>query len=277
MAPTDPFYGRPIGVLSHDPNPFWGLPTSTVDWCESNYVHTRYVAEIFNTLSSLPMLLVGLRGLWLSYHYGFEPRVYLCWAGIGCVGIGSMLFHGTLQFYGQAMDELPMIYASLAFTYAAVEASNVAPRRPWLPYLEAVYALGFTVAYFMSPFFFPVFVVAYGFAVLLVIYQSYRVYVLYREERSDAARWQRVLFWVAATFYPGGFLLLWVPENLLCPIYPSLVGPLNLHAIFHIVTTVSPYCYIVFMTYHRCTVLRRPAEHRLGGGLPYVHAAKHKS
>ena len=46
---------------------------------------------------------------------------------------------------------------------------------------------------------------------------------------------------------------------------------LHLHAIFHIVTTMSPYCYVVFMTYHRCLVLKREAEHRVGIGLAYVH------
>lgn len=274
MAPADPFYRRPIAVLSHDPDPFWGLPTSTVDWCEPNYVHTRYVAELFNTLSSVPMLLVGLRGLWLSYRYGMEPRVHLCWAGIGLVGIGSMLFHGTLTFQGQALDELPMIYASLVFTYAAVEASHVAPRWKWLPLAELCYAGGFTVAYFVSPFFFPIFVAAYAAAVLFIIFQSYRIYKAYCEERGPAGQWQRILFWTGATFYPSAFLFLWVPENLLCPLYPAAVNAFHLHALFHVVTTISPYCHIVFMTYHRCTVLGRPAEHRLGGGLPYVHVLK---
>lgn len=271
MAPVDPFYRRPVGVLSHHPDPFWGPPSSSVDWCEPNYVHSRYVAELFNTLSSLPMLLVGLRGLWLARFYGLEARVHLCWAGIGVVGIGSMLFHGTLQHYGQAADELPMIYASLVFAYAAVEMSHVVPRQRWLPYLEAAYAAGFTAAYFSFPFIFPIFVAAYGVAVLLIIAQSHRIYRTYREAAGKAGRWQRGLFWVAATFYPGGFLLLWLPENALCPLYPQLFGALHLHALFHLVTTVSPYCYVVFMTYHRCTVLQRPAEHRVGSGLPYVH------
>lgn len=274
MAPVDPFYGRPIAVLSYDPAPFWGQPTSTVDWCEPNYAHTRYIAELFNTLSSVPMLLVGLRGVWLAWHYNLEVRIYLCWMGIGMVGIGSILFHGTLQYYGQALDELPMIYASLVFMYASLEAAQAAPRRWWLPYVEGVYAAGFSVAYFASPFFFPVFIVGYGAAVTLIILQSYRVYVVYRDEAGVSARWQRVLFWVAATTYPFAFLFLWLPENALCPLYPELFHKLNLHAIFHVVTTISPYCYVVFMTYHRCTVLKRPGKHCTGRGLPYIHVQK---
>ena len=32
--------------------------TSEIDWCETNYAVTPHVAEFWNTLSSLPMLLV---------------------------------------------------------------------------------------------------------------------------------------------------------------------------------------------------------------------------
>lgn len=278
MLPRDPFYRKPIDILSFHPDPFWGQPSSGVDWCEANYVHTRYVAEFFNTMSSIPMLIVSLWGLFLCFKYGLEARFYLCWLGIGVVGIGSVAFHGTLHPTGgagwessQAVDELGMICASLAFLYVVLEVGHLEARVPWLPVLEAVYAVGFAVAYFASPFFFPVFVAIYGCTVLLIIHQAYRVYQHYVQDDSTSAQWQRCLFWTAAIGYPGGFLFLWVPENALCPLYPKVFQRLHLHAIFHIVTTMSPYCYVVFMTYHRCLILKREAEHRLGIGLAYVH------
>lgn len=83
-------------------DPFWGQPSSGVDWCEANYVHTRYVAEFFNTMSSIPMLIVSLWGLFLCFKYGLEARFYLCWLGIGVVGVGSVAFHGTLHPTGGA-------------------------------------------------------------------------------------------------------------------------------------------------------------------------------
>ncbi|CAL1130399.1 unnamed protein product [Cladocopium goreaui] len=172
---------------------------------------------------------------------------------------------------GQAVDELGMICASLAFLYVVLEVGHLEARVPWLPVLEAVYAVGFAVAYFASPFFFPVFVAIYGCTVLLIIHQAYRVYQHYVQDDSTSAQWQRCLFWTAAIGYPGGFLFLWVPENALCPLYPKVFQRLHLHAIFHIVTTMSPYCYVVFMTYYRCLILKREAEHRLGIGLAYVH------
>ena len=48
MAPTDPFYHTHVPA-SHDPHvatPYWGaFGTSSVDWCEANYLHSQYVAE----------------------------------------------------------------------------------------------------------------------------------------------------------------------------------------------------------------------------------------
>jgi hypothetical protein len=38
--------------------------TATVDWCEENYVHTPFIAELWNTASSVPMVLAGLWGLY---------------------------------------------------------------------------------------------------------------------------------------------------------------------------------------------------------------------
>mmetsp|Transcript_87209 Transcript_87209/g.244717 ORF Transcript_87209/g.244717 Transcript_87209/m.244717 type:complete len:297 (-) Transcript_87209:149-1039(-) len=289
MAPgsgLDPFWRRPVPLHPHThPDPYWGPATATVDWCEPNYVHTRYVAELFNTLSCVPMIVVSLRGLYLARKYRLEPRIYLCWMGIGVIGVGSGLFHGTLQWSGQALDELPMMYFSLLFAYTAVEASNVAVRYTWLPWVEGAYSLTFTMAYFYYPFFFPVFVASYTVAVLGTMYQSWRVYKVYypkagRDEHGcdaksmgdTAGRWQRTLFWIAAGSYPCGVFLFWLPENTLCPLYPKIFHKLNFHAIFHVVTTISPYCYIVFMTYHRAAVvMRMPSEHRVGGGLPYVH------
>ena len=64
MVATDPFYHQHVAA-AHDaavPDPFWGPSTSSVDWCESNYAHSRHIAELFNTLSSLPLLLVCVYG-----------------------------------------------------------------------------------------------------------------------------------------------------------------------------------------------------------------------
>lgn len=76
---------------------FWGKPTSTVDWCEINYSWTFYIAEFFNTFSSLAMVVVGLIGLALHWRH-FEKSIRFMFSSIAVVGIGSAAFHGTLLF-----------------------------------------------------------------------------------------------------------------------------------------------------------------------------------
>lgn len=85
---------------------FWGLPTSTLDWCEENYAWLHYVAEfcklaffagtgtrplisylrlsVGNTLSNLAMILPGLMGVWFCVKSKLELRYTLCFALLTC-------------------------------------------------------------------------------------------------------------------------------------------------------------------------------------------------
>ena len=68
---------------------------SAVDWCEPNYVVTLWVAEFWNTLSSLVIFAAGAYGLsrcWRS-RADIEARFALCFIGLAAVGAGSTAFH----------------------------------------------------------------------------------------------------------------------------------------------------------------------------------------
>ncbi|KAM0005849.1 putative ceramidase [Helianthus debilis subsp. tardiflorus] len=38
---------------------FWGPVTSSHEWCEKNYVVSSYVAEFYNTISTIPCILLA--------------------------------------------------------------------------------------------------------------------------------------------------------------------------------------------------------------------------
>ena len=105
--------------LRHNSNPgYWtaqGTPTSSIDWCEHNYVISFFVAEFWNTLSNIGLVLLGLFGCYWTRKVGIEFRFTLCYICIAIIGVGSAAFHGTLTHVGQQGDETPMMFYCCAF------------------------------------------------------------------------------------------------------------------------------------------------------------------
>ncbi|KAJ6256907.1 hypothetical protein Dda_7790 [Drechslerella dactyloides] len=115
----------------------WGVPTSSVNWCEQDYTISYYVAEFFNTFSSLCMVFFGLLGQWSLRRLSppsqttskditaiYDPllahpsllgidRIWLTWFALQLVGWGSVAFHGSLQWWSQAFDEVPMVWTAI--------------------------------------------------------------------------------------------------------------------------------------------------------------------
>jgi dihydroceramidase len=108
----------------HNHPSFWGPITSNVDWCESNYSHTPFVAEFWNTLSSMSMIYWGVVGAIYCTQMKTEFRFILAFIFLGIVGAGSVAFHATLLYSCQLLDELPMILGSLVFTYIALNLTD---------------------------------------------------------------------------------------------------------------------------------------------------------
>ncbi|SCU87978.1 LAFA_0E09978g1_1 [Lachancea sp. 'fantastica'] len=91
---------------------YWGKPTSTIDWCEENYVVSSFIAEWSNTLTNSAFVALALYVTWSAFYQRLEKRFVLIGLGLGTVGVGSWLFHMTLRYEYQLLDELPMIYAT---------------------------------------------------------------------------------------------------------------------------------------------------------------------
>lgn len=96
---------------------FWGKSTSTLDWCEENYVTTFYIAEFWNTISNVVMIVPPFLGCLYYWKIGMELRYIALTVALLAVGIGSWFFHMTLKYEMQLLDELPMIYGTTLLTY----------------------------------------------------------------------------------------------------------------------------------------------------------------
>lgn len=87
---------------------FWLPHTASVDFCEPNYLHTPYVAELFNAVTSLLTIsLFPCLGALYSNPTG-QRRFVLQYLIMFACGVGSFLLHATLRAEFQAADEVSM-------------------------------------------------------------------------------------------------------------------------------------------------------------------------
>ena len=240
----------------------WG-DAASVDWCEPNYVVTPYVAEWWNTLSSLPLALLGLYGAWRVYQLPntIERRFFVLFLALAVVGAGSMAFHGTLLASAQALDELPMIYGGLAFVYCLVNRNGHNPRRErgWQIGLSA-YGVAFTVGYFTLESYFTLFIWSYAGIVTALVLGGIRLAL--NPERSST---HRLLLAVAASSFVGGVFGFWFPEHVWLSCHHPAQSA-QLHSLWHLAAGGGTYLGILFAMWDRME--RRGQAPRLQFRLP---------
>ena len=89
---------------------YWGPVTSTIDWCEDNYVYSFYIAEFWNTISCIFMSLWACIGLVIAIRRKLEWQFKLLYIITIFLGIGSAMFHASLRYFGQMCDEITMLW-----------------------------------------------------------------------------------------------------------------------------------------------------------------------
>lgn len=236
---------------------FWGPPTSTLDWCEENYVVSSYIAEFWNTVSNLIMILPPIYGAIQALKDGLEICYLLSFLGLAAVGIGSWCFHMTLQYEMQLLDELPMIYCCCVFVYCLCECFKQEKSISCLPIvILLLFSVIVTVVYLQwkEPVFHQV---MYGIMVGALVFRS--VFIV-----SWVYPWLRPLCYTSLGLFLLGFIL-WNIDNLLCDTLratrerlPPIVGAVTqFHAWWHILTGVGSYLHILYSIQIRRTYLKR--------------------
>jgi dihydroceramidase len=237
------------------PEGYWGPPTSSVDWCESNYRFSPYVAEFMNTLSSLAMVTVGIVGL-VRYRKTLERRFLVAFFAIAVVGLGSALFHATLRFELQMLDELPMLYLALVMVFILLELRPGSRYGRWLPLALAAHGVLVTLlsALTRGRMQFVVFHLSFG---SLEAFALFRVYLLYRA--TEIARVRR-LFRLGMSSYLGA-VAIWFIDLRYCHFLsvtlPSFGIPNpELHAVWHVLVSFGFYLLVVLVAEERLAALR---------------------
>lgn len=222
-------------------NGYWGGVPATLDWCEANYAFSPYVAEFWNTITNIPMVIFMLYGGVMCVRFGLEKRFYYAYFALGMVGFGSWCFHGSLRYDMQLLDELPMIYGTVGFLFCLFENERKPRHGAYLPFLLAALCTLFTIAYIYSrePLFHQA---VYVSCVLLVIRLSYQEVTRVKQPQASALLQRAIASIILAALF-------WLCDNHFCVQLQAtrdiigfpLEGLLQFHGWWHLCASIPSY------------------------------------
>ncbi|CAO0790035.1 unnamed protein product [Mucor circinelloides] len=218
------------------PAGYWGPVTSSVDWCEENYTHSYYIAEFWNTISSLAMVALGFLGVAL-HHKSLGWRLSASYLLIVVVGIGSVLFHATLQFEHQMWDEVPMVWCACQLLWVLLDEHGY--KGIGYTMCISIYCAFATYVTSMNKGTTQFFMFQTSFG-LVMWTDLYFVYQLYKNVKNEQ---------VTRLFHQGcKFLALalgvWLFDSNFCFVYDHVPNP-QLHAWWHVLMCTSLHYFFV--------------------------------
>lgn len=264
---------------------WWGRATASVNWCEEDYTLSDYVAEWWNTLSSLLIALAGLGAGVRLKNAGAEAAYLLLCASLLAVGVGSVAFHATLQKEHQSLDEVPMLWLATIANYCLIVQRRT--RRglgddmtthqdgtakstkwdPWLPATMAVYAALVSVLQFFSEGLWQPIVFHISFATAEIIFLA----LSWVQSRRALDPRHRAMFNRAFALYGAG-IACWATDIHACSSLQGMpYGFPNpqLHAWWHVLVATASYLLIIACATTRL-IDRRLRASVTGGALPGI-------
>lgn len=221
---------------------YWSPSTSSIDWCERNYVITPYIAEFWNCISSLVFcFLSGILFIHALYHR-IERRFLILDLSFVLVGLGSACFHGTLTHLGQMFDELPMVYSLIIWLCVLFRMDQVKNLQhnthtfDCLIIFAILYGILWTYMQILQTF---VIVFQVHFA-LMVVGAIFKSIMLYRQTQHHTRNIK--IFIISYVSWLALALLCWILDQKLCEKMNS-PGGFNpqLHAWWHILCGIDSY------------------------------------
>ncbi|KAI0398415.1 alkaline dihydroceramidase [Xylariaceae sp. FL0594] len=255
---------------------FWGEKTSTLNFCEEDYVMSYYCAEVCNTVTNLMFMWLGVRGIRSCIKYRHHPIFLVTFIGYIIVGCGSTLFHATLKYPMQLVDELAMIYT----TFFMCQATFSYGRSRLFSCVLAVFLFG--LAYFITARYYrtkdpqfhqdayTVLTAVVVFSNMWIIEKVLRPALKARDgtrpPNSTVPKAQEILaqMWkmvaVGLSIFLGGYGV-WILDNMYCGTVRRWRHSIQLpwavvlegHAWWHLMTGIGAYYYIMWRIWiHRC-------------------------
>lgn len=265
---------------------YFGPVTATLDWCESNYQFSYYIAELTNTFSNLFSIFLAIWSAVLAANQSLPTRYIVGYGGMALVGVGSFAFHASLLFQAQLADELPMIYVgamSLWILFDVKTNSGIHLRVLLLALFDIIFTWSYMI--YRNPIYHQI-----VFAIIVISTAVRVTYLLKWSELTSSIPDNTkstigTLFGVGASLFALGFLV-WNLDNIYCDTLTSwknIVGwprafALEGHSWWHILTGAGAHYMFVGIQYLTLCIEDHPGHYgiRKSLGFPHVYRTERK-
>ena len=242
---------------------YWGPPTSTLDWCEANYEVSYFIAEFWNTISNLSMIIPPIYGIIQCYQNGLEKVFILNYALLLLTGIGSWMFHMTLLYEMQLLDELPMVWGASCMLYT-LYITNVSPKeqRKFVGTVIFLYATILTITYLIIKN-------AFYYQIMYSVIISANIILGTKKNYMMCGETTGLLFFGGLVLYAFGFMF-WNIDTQFCSMITSsrntkmlnhgfltYLSPITqLHGWWHVMAGYAGYLHVMLCIQHRLNQLK---------------------
>lgn len=240
------------------PDGYWGIPTSTIDWCEENYVVSNYIAEAINTTTNAFFMALAIFATITAHRNHLGTRFVFASLGFLLVGFGSWWFHMTLRYEYQLLDELPMIYATCIPFWSVFSEFKSRSTSALIGLGIFAFANGLCFVYlniYTNP---TLHQTAYALLNLSIVTKSIFLSNKYVQDPAARRRMSNALFSGLGFFLLG--YILWNADIHFCDYARATRREWGMpygfllegHGWWHIFTGTGVYYYIVYQEYLRC-------------------------
>ena len=262
---------------------FFSHMSSFIDWCEPNYGAVSGIVEFFNSISNIPFFFVPvLMYMFLREYCDYKGvRIVIICILIMFVGVSSLVFHATLSFGGQVLDQLSILWLIVAALLVWLPRRYIPAVCRTSPRATVFVVCGLTLVVSSFAWVNPV---VYGTVIsCLTVPITFVLIVEMRRSECQRVYWLGVR--VLITFSTGS--LFWLGDRFFCDTCLQLGFP-YLHSLWHIFIASTVYQICVIFSYFDAvsilpgnppTIKYWPLDSGVGKlfSLPYFRMARIKS
>jgi alkaline ceramidase len=205
--------------------------SSTIDWCESNYVYSNYIAEFWNTISNILYIIVYFLSFRSFKYINCNQNDRLLNTLLLSTGISSFYFHATLSLLGQILDEYSIV---LLLTNTLL----IIYQEEYIRKLLKLYLFIHTILIFYIPHINIPILFILGFWIKLKMTKIFNK----SQEKSHKRYWKTAQYLFILS------VLCWISDFLFCG-----MTFIQFHALWHILSAMCAYYSILvgmFIEYH---------------------------